>query len=90
MLWRVTLSPMQAGGPYTIKASVLIYSINMTDVMFGDVWMCNGQSNMRFALINVSFKTCSLLGWKNKHAVYITWNDAGLFKKILNVYIIYM
>ncbi|XP_050390045.1 sialate O-acetylesterase-like [Patella vulgata] len=50
-VWKVLLSPVGAGGPYSIK----IYnshgdSITINDVLFGDVWVCSGQSNMQFTV----------------------------------------
>ena len=47
--WQVALGPMQAGGPFTLtvrgKKTVVI-----KDVMFGEVWVASGQSNMAYAL----------------------------------------
>ena len=47
--WKVFLKPEEAGGNYTIKASYVSGcsgSATITDVSFGDVWYCSGQSNM--------------------------------------------
>jgi sialate O-acetylesterase len=44
--WSVTLSPHKAGGPYTLKVNDLSFS----DVLYGDVWVCSGQSNMQWAV----------------------------------------
>lgn len=47
--WRVDLSPKPAGGPFELK----IFATNnivFNDVLFGDVWICAGQSNMGFSL----------------------------------------
>jgi len=43
--WQVELSPRKAGGPYRITVSGE-KDILLKDVMFGDVWICSGQSNM--------------------------------------------
>jgi hypothetical protein len=47
--WKVTLPPMNAGGPFLMsvrgKKTVLI-----KDVMMGEVWVLSGQSNMSFPL----------------------------------------
>jgi len=40
--WEVQLPPQKAGGPYTIK----INTIEIKNILFGDVWLCSGQSNM--------------------------------------------
>ncbi|XP_078687714.1 sialate O-acetylesterase-like [Branchiostoma floridae x Branchiostoma belcheri] len=57
-LWNVTLDPMKAGGPYNVTARQrfkdpipLDVVITLVDVMFGDVWVCSGQSNMQFTVM---------------------------------------
>lgn len=40
--WSVELPAQKAGGPYTIDVSGTVLS----DVLFGDVWLCAGQSNI--------------------------------------------
>lgn len=44
--WKVTLQPLEAGGPFemTIGSTVL------RNILVGDVWVCSGQSNMGFTL----------------------------------------
>ncbi|XP_062275577.1 sialate O-acetylesterase [Scomber scombrus] len=56
-IWRVTLDPVEAGGPYIVTAAVHNMTATLTDVLFGDVWLCGGQSNMLFEvykLLNAS------------------------------------
>ncbi|MCF3111261.1 sialate O-acetylesterase [Niabella sp. CC-SYL272] len=43
--WRVTLSPLTAGGPFTMTISADTV-ITIGDVLVGEVWICSGQSNM--------------------------------------------
>lgn len=47
---------MSGPGPYEINISSSEGTLTMTDVMFGDVWLCSGQSNMQFTLSMVSRK----------------------------------
>ncbi|XP_035536313.1 sialate O-acetylesterase [Morone saxatilis] len=47
-IWRVSLDPVEAGGPYIVIAAVQNATAVLTDVLFGDVWLCGGQSNMYF------------------------------------------
>ncbi|XP_078102720.1 sialate O-acetylesterase [Sander vitreus] len=47
-MWRVTLDPVEAGGPYNVTAAVHNSTATLTDVLFGDIWLCGGQSNMWF------------------------------------------
>jgi len=43
--WMVELSPMKAGGPYTMKIDAKNHIV-LNDILIGDVWFCSGQSNM--------------------------------------------
>lgn len=52
-IWRITLDPVEAGGPYIVIAAAENSTISLTDVLFGDVWVCGGQSNMLFAISQV-------------------------------------
>lgn len=47
-IWQVTLDPVEAGGPYNVTASIQNNTVTLTDVLFGDIWLCGGQSNMWF------------------------------------------
>lgn len=47
-MWRVSLEPVEAGGPYSVTAASHNETVTLTDVLFGDVWLCGGQSNMEF------------------------------------------
>jgi hypothetical protein len=49
--WRVELQPQTAGGPRTVQiTSELLGSIALKDVLFGDVFLCGGQSNMAMGM----------------------------------------
>ena len=55
--WAVRLPPQPAGGPHELRFSSGGKQLNLTDVLFGDVILCGGQSNAVFAvpgLINAS------------------------------------
>ena len=47
--WQIKLPAMAAGGPYTlqIKGS---NTLELTNVLFGEVWVCSGQSNMQWSV----------------------------------------
>ena len=49
------------GGPYTINAYSIVnktkVTLSLEDILFGDVWICSGQSNMEF--------TVGMVGWAN-------------------------
>lgn len=48
--WSVTLEPLEAGGPYTLKISTKAKKLEYKNVLAGEVWLCSGQSNMEFYL----------------------------------------
>lgn len=43
--WNVMLPATKAGGPYSIVLKAA-NTITLTEILFGDVWVCTGQSNM--------------------------------------------
>ena len=45
--WRTKLRAMSAGGPYTLKITGS-NTLELTNVFFGEVWICSGQSNMEW------------------------------------------
>jgi sialate O-acetylesterase len=54
-IWTVTLDPVTDEGPFDIQVTqtlpngtVLVIAVH--DVLFGDVWMCSGQSNMQLTV----------------------------------------
>ena len=54
--WVVTLPATKADAQttYTISATSQKHgSIKISDVLFGDVWVCSGQSNMQFTVPQV-------------------------------------
>jgi len=46
--WLVILPSFAAGGPYTITVKTKNETKVFSDVLFGEVWLCSGQSNMEF------------------------------------------
>nr|XP_054748455.1 sialate O-acetylesterase-like [Lytechinus pictus] len=51
-VWKVTLDPQPPSGPFTIQITSNNQGVQeviaLEDVLFGDVWVCSGQSNMAF------------------------------------------
>ncbi|XP_052764817.1 sialate O-acetylesterase-like [Mya arenaria] len=46
--WSVLLPAMTSGGPHVLRFHSGNTTAYLSDVMFGDVWICSGQSNMYF------------------------------------------
>jgi sialate O-acetylesterase len=47
--WQVAIQPPPVGGPYTIKITGH-QTVELQNVLVGDVWLCGGQSNMQLSL----------------------------------------
>ncbi len=47
--WCVTLKPVKAGGPYTLEVN----DLKVNDVLFGDLYLTSGQSNMELPVNRV-------------------------------------
>lgn len=50
--WWVTLAQPE-GGPHTILVADSVNTVTLTNIMFGDVYLCSGQSNMAMSVNNV-------------------------------------
>ncbi len=51
--WELQLSNLKAGGPYAMKITAS-NTIEINDILIGDVWLCSGQSNMAMTVGGVS------------------------------------
>ena len=60
--WKVALPSVPAGGPYGVTVTSSDGQVTLSDVLFGDVWLCSGQSNMVFNMGQVGG---GLLGPRN-------------------------
>ena len=47
--WRLKLDAMEAGGPYTLRV-IGSNTLELTNILFGEVWVCSGQSNMEWSV----------------------------------------
>lgn len=61
----VVLDPMKPGGPYEVTAQQTFGKMNLTvgvhDVLFGDVWLCSGQSNMQMTVSQVTCRVSVII-----------------------------
>lgn len=46
--WKVTLNTGNAGGPYTLTVKGYV-TIELKNILLGEVWLCSGQSNMEWS-----------------------------------------
>ena len=54
-VWSVQLNARAAGGPYNLTVSVQVTTLVLADVLFADIWLCRGQSNVEFSVPMVHF-----------------------------------
>jgi len=47
--WQIKIQPPKAGGPYTMTIKGR-QTVELHNVLVGDVWLCGGQSNMQVSL----------------------------------------
>jgi sialate O-acetylesterase len=57
-IWSVMLDAQTEEGPFQVKvtqplANGSLETITLNDVLFGDVWICSGQSNMQFEVLRM-------------------------------------
>ena len=50
--WQLKIQPPPAGGPYTLAIKGH-QTVELRNVLVGDVWLCGGQSNMQVSLRSV-------------------------------------
>jgi sialate O-acetylesterase len=48
--WYVTIPAKSEGGPFSVEIITAKEKITLSDLYFGDVWLCSGQSNMEYAV----------------------------------------
>jgi sialate O-acetylesterase len=53
--WTIKIPAQTAGGPYEMTIVGKSNSIDLKNILFGDVWVCGGQSNMQFSLDQIGY-----------------------------------
>ena len=53
--WQATIGPFAVGGPYVLEIAGP-QKATVNDVLFGDLWICSGQSNMEMGIGNCNAK----------------------------------
>src|SRR5690606_34353222 len=52
-IWTITLTPLEAGGPYHMEVSGRTSHMTIQNILIGDVWVTSGQSNMVIPMARV-------------------------------------
>ncbi|BFZ09709.1 hypothetical protein BsWGS_12745 [Bradybaena similaris] len=53
-IWTVELDAQNADTPANVSVTSQGTTLTLTDLVFGDVWICSGQSNMQFSVNQMS------------------------------------
>ncbi|UCE98954.1 MAG: sialate O-acetylesterase [Planctomycetota bacterium] len=77
-VWMVRLPDMEAGGPYQMTVSGE-NTIELTNILVGEVWVCSGQSNMRMGLglVNNSSQEIAKANYPNIRLFDVPLKTAG-------------
>lgn len=51
--WKIILPKQNAGGPFDMEISAT-NTIKLKNILFGDIWLCSGQSNMELPMSRVA------------------------------------
>jgi len=63
--WMLKLRSLKAGGPDTLTVSTKTETVQFTNVMVGEVWICSGQSNMEWPLNRTENAEAAIAAAKN-------------------------
>jgi len=66
--WAVTLSDLNAGGPYSMEIAGS-NRIILKDILIGEVWVCSGQSNMDLPMARVEERYADVIANSNNPAI---------------------
>ncbi|HOK05488.1 MAG TPA: sialate O-acetylesterase, partial [Victivallales bacterium] len=53
--WKIELEPQLPGGPHCIEFQSKSATKKLDNILFGDVWICSGQSNMEWTMDKIEF-----------------------------------
>ncbi len=74
--WRVDLTPLSVGKPLTLVVEGN-NRVERTDILVGEVWVCSGQSNMQWSVVNSKDAQLELLTANHPQLRLITVNPKG-------------
>ncbi len=66
--WRIALAAQPPGGPYEMMVTGKD-TVTVKDVLFGDVWLCSGQSNMEIPMERVKEKYAHIISVANNSRI---------------------
>lgn len=85
--WSAMIAPLPVGGPYELKIKGKDSSVNISDVLVGEVWICSGQSNMEWRVANsndadlqqagANFPEIRMINYPNTGSQEPVWTHEG-------------
>lgn len=75
--WKIKLRPIPAGGPYQMNIMGEKSKFFFDDVLVGEVWICSGQSNMQWPLLNTNSAELAIMTAKYPNIRLITVPQVG-------------
>ena len=80
--WQIKLPAKQAGGPYTLKVTGE-NTLELTNILFGEVWVCSGQSNMQWSVSASKDSEAEIAAadYPNIRLFYVPRVPSGLLQK---------
>ena len=80
--WQIKLPAMSAGGPYTLWVTGE-NALELTNILFGEVWVCSGQSNMQWSVRASKDSEAEIAAgnYPNIRLFYVPRVPAGLLQK---------
>lgn len=77
--WRTALDPQPAGDPYSLRV-VGENTLEFTNILFGEVWVCSGQSNMGWTVnaSNNSQEEIAAANYPNIRLFHVPLQSSGL------------
>lgn len=80
---------MKPGGPYELVAQHILGRRNVTqrvhDVLFGDVWLCSGQSNMQMTVSQVICRVSVKINSVDVEEEEKKWREEGARRRERNL-----
>jgi sialate O-acetylesterase len=76
--WKIFIQTARAGGPYEIIIKGK-NTINLKNVLLGEVWLCSGQSNMEFPVAKVSGTSYSGVNNSEQEIQQANYPDLRMF-----------
>lgn len=69
--WQVDMGPFRAGGPFTMQVATT-RTVSASDVLVGEVWICAGDGNMQWQVLNSTGSVEAMTARENPQVRFFT------------------